>query len=214
VSARARALLLVVVTLMLCSCAVFTPRELPQTSADELWQQRAQRLQELSDWSFNGRAAVDGRNFPSRTVRVTWSAVGASYRMSFMTPFGQQLAELAGDTDVASLRVPNEETRSAASPEALLYETLGWSVPLRALCYWVRGLPAPDSMSDSTPDLATRSGTQLDAKGRLVAVMQDGWEVKIDRYAEVAGLELPRRLTVSREGLRIRLLIDEWRLEL
>lgn len=209
-----RASLLAFIVLLLCSCTVVPPREPPQAPADELWQQRVRQLQALSAWSFNGRVAVNGPDIPSRTIRITWSAVGASYRLSLMTPFGQQVAELTGAAGVASLRRPGEETRTAGSPEALLYDALGWTAPLRELRYWVRGLPAPDAGSAFTGDIAsdTRSTVRLDEWGRLVAVMQDGWDVRIDRYGESEGLELPRRLTVSRGDLRIRLLIDEWKL--
>lgn len=216
-SLRPRASLLTVIAFLLCSCTVVPPREPPSAPAGELWQQRAPRLQALSDWSFNGRAAVDGPELPSRTVRINWSAAGAAYRLSFMSPLGQQVAELAGDAVVASLRVPGEETRSAASPEALLHDALGWSAPLRGLRYWVRGLPAPAAEpltgDDAGSDVQGDIRLDLDDWGRLTALAQDGWDVRIDRYTEVGNLELPRRLTLSREGLRIRLLIDEWRLE-
>jgi outer membrane biogenesis lipoprotein LolB len=41
---------------------------------------------------------------------------------------------------------------------------------------------------------------------------QAGWEIAYPRYAPVAGsrLELPQRIEVRREGLRLRVWVDAW----
>jgi outer membrane lipoprotein LolB len=36
-------------------------------------------------------------------------------------------------------------------PGSLLEEQLGWKLPMSHLAWWVRGLPAPDSKSQSDP---------------------------------------------------------------
>lgn len=189
--------------LLLCSCTVAPPREPPQADADVLWRQRAAQLQALEQWSFNGRAAVSGPGIASRTVRVNWTVAGDAYELAFMSVLGQRVAELTGDADGASLRVPREEARSAGTPEELLDQALGWTAPVRGLRYWVLGLPAPAPLFGREP-------AELDPWGRLVTLDQDGWHVEITRYIETGGLELPQRLTLTHPRLRIRLVIDEW----
>ncbi len=186
--------------LVLSACAT-APRQMPPDVPTELlWQQRTAQLQALDTWSFNGRAAVSGEGIDSRSVRAHWSMDGDRYELAFLSVLGQRLAELSGGDAGASLRLPGEEPRFAATPEALLAATLGWAAPVRSLRYWVLGLPMPDA---SAP-------VQLDPLGRLARLEQEGWQVVFDRYAAVGGLDLPRRLTLTHPQLRIRLLIDEW----
>ena len=192
--------------LLLVGCAAPTPREPPRVEAGVLWQQRAAQLQALDAWSFNGRAAVSGPGIASRTVRVSWSMAGDAYELAFMSVLGQRVAELSGGADGATLRLPREEPRSAGTPEELLDEALGWTAPVRGLRHWVLGLPAPSPLFGREP-------AELDPWGRLLGLDQDGWRVEFDRYTEAGGLELPQRLTLSHPRLRIRLLIDEWKLE-
>jgi len=196
---------LLLVTLVLTACAAVAPREPPTEDATVLWQQRAAVLEGLSDWSFNGRAAVSGPDVPSRTVRVNWAMSGDAYHLAFMSVLGQRVAELNGDPAGAELRLPREEPRRAAGAEELLADALGWTAPLDALRYWVIGLPAPAPRFGRDPP-------ELDAWGRLVGLEQEGWRVDYAQYTEADGLELPRRMTLDHPRLRIRLVIDEWNL--
>lgn len=198
-----RGFLLAAVFLLLEACAtVPSPSVPPGVPAELLWQQRAEQLQALDDWSFNGRAAVSGEGIESRSVRVHWLMSGGRYEVAFLSVLGQRLAELAGDAAGASLRLSGEEPRHAPTPEALMESALGWTAPVRSLRYWVRGLPAPDAAGP----------LELDPAGRLIRLEQDGWQVAFERYAATGGLELPRRLILTHPQLRIRLLVDEWSL--
>lgn len=199
----ARRGLLFASALLLCSCAAVPPREPPAAEPGVLWQERAERLRALNDWSFNGRAALSGPDTGSRTVRVNWTMSGDEYHLAFMSILGQRVAELRGDAGGAELRLPNEEPRTAPRAEALLAEVLGWTAPVEALRYWVLGLPAPAPLFGREPG-------ELDPWGRLLALEQEGWRVEFGQYTEAGGLELPKRLALHHPRLRIRLVIDEW----
>jgi outer membrane biogenesis lipoprotein LolB len=41
-------------------------------------------------------------------------------------------------------------------------------------------------------------------------VSQDGWSVVYDRYMPVSGDLLPAHLTLSRDDVRVRIVIDHW----
>ncbi len=189
--------------LVLCSCTVAPPRPVPDADSATLRAEREARVQAIGEWSFNGRVAVRGADVDPRSVRMHWEASGDRHRLGFMSPLGQRLAELEFDADGATLRLPKEEPRSAGSAEALLDEALGWTPPVRGLVYWVRGLAHPDEIPAQDVE---------DERGRLVLLEQDGWMVEFERWDEAAGVELPRRLTLSHPRLRVRLLVDGWSL--
>lgn len=185
--------------LLLCSCAAVPPQ--PPDDPEALRAVREAQVRAAGQWSFNGRAAVRGEGIDPRSVRMHWAAGGDRHRLEFMSPLGQRVAELEFDARGATLRLPKEAPRSAASAEALLDEALGWTPPVASLVYWVRGLARPAHGLER--DLH-------DAWGRPTLLEQDGWQVEFERWEEEAGLMLPRRLTLTHPRLRIRLLIDGW----
>ncbi len=181
-------------------CSVAPPRGLPEAPPEVLWEAHAGRLGALEAWAFNGRAALSGDEVPSRTVRIRWQQADGDFDIAFQSPIGQRLAELSGNTDGVTLRLPGETPVVAADSAELLEAALGWSAPVESLRYWVLGLPDP----------AAQGAPELDPWGRVTRLWQDDWIVEFAQYVDVGNLELPRRLTVSHPGLRIRLVIDRW----
>jgi outer membrane lipoprotein LolB len=190
----------VLTALLAAGCSIAPPREPPDADAGELWLQRTQQLGHLAGWTFSGRAALSGDEVPSRTVRIHWRQENGAFDIAFQSLLGQRVAELSGDAGGVTLRMPGEEPVVAAGSRELLGAALGWSAPVESLRYWVLGLPDP----------AARGDPDLDPWGRAVRLRQDGWLVEFAQYVGVGALELPRRLTVTHPGLRIRLVIDQW----
>jgi outer membrane biogenesis lipoprotein LolB len=52
----------------------------------------------------------------------------------------------------------------------------------------------------------------LDDQQRLSHLSQDGWSIAYDAYLPVQRQWLPRRLTITRQDLRLRLVINDWHL--
>jgi outer membrane lipoprotein LolB len=111
-------------------------------------------------------------------------------------PFGIGALEIKQEPGGLSLNgaPPNDAMLSQ------LQERLGFALPLDNLRFWLLGVPDPD-----TPFALTRN-----PQDRALHVSQDGWSVAYDRYMGVAGDLLPARLTLSRDDVRVRIVIDHW----
>jgi outer membrane lipoprotein LolB len=68
--------------------------------------------------------------------------------------------------------------------------------------------------SISASDIKTASSNpvepQWDAQGRLQSFKQDGWAVKYKSYKQTNGYDLPSKLTLRKEGLYLKLLVETW----
>jgi outer membrane biogenesis lipoprotein LolB len=63
------------------------------------------------------------------------------------------------------------------------------------------------------PDPRSPAEETLDSEAqRLSALSQSGWHIDYTAYTSVASQALPSRLTLQREAVRVRLLVDEWHL--
>lgn len=112
--------------------------------------------------------------------------------------------ELDGPLGVGGLRLDLAHGRLADEiVQADLERRLGFSLPVESLRYWMLGVPDPAYGAEE------RLAVGL---GRLESLEQQGWTVIFPAYARVAGVnyELPQRIEATREGVRVRLLVDSW----
>jgi len=111
------------------------------------------------------------------------------------TPLGQGVARLTRDPTGVTLTTADQRY-VARDPAQLTEKVLGWRLPLGGLPYWILGFPAP-------------GGGGIVTAGRLV---QDGWRIEWDDYRAVDGFRLPGEVTLQQGKLRVKLVIDRWRI--
>jgi outer membrane lipoprotein LolB len=133
---------------------------------------------------------------------LRWQHRPEGDELLLLTPLGQGVAQILRRPGEARL-ITGESQHVAPDAEGLTEQLLGWRLPLAGLAWWALGSNSP----------ASPSTVELDGEGRVVRLMQDGWEIRYPRYVGVQGRELPGSLAASREELEIRLSVDEWILE-
>jgi outer membrane lipoprotein LolB len=79
---------------------------------------------------------------------------------------------------------------------------LGWSLDLKGLRYWIRGIPFPDNEHEFS----------LDGQGRMSTLMQSGFTIDIQRYENIAQYALPKKMKIVGQALELKLIIKEWQL--
>jgi outer membrane lipoprotein LolB len=114
------------------------------------------------------------------------------------SPLGQGVAEITRRADRYTLVTADARRISAADPESLTEEALGWRLPLSGLPDWVQGRPDPRETAE------TRYGQD----GRAQLIRQLGWTIEYLAYDARTGL--PARIRVRRDSVDIRLTIDSW----
>lgn len=150
----------------------------------------------LSRFEIKGRLGLKGRG----SATLNWSQARDYYRIVLLGPFGSGRVEIEGNSEGAVWRDKNGNFASSDSPEQFLHQQLGWSLPIESLPYWVRGLASPQAPIE-----------QFNIEsGRLMALRQSGWLLRLDRYQEVDGIALPGRLILEQGEQRLTLLIGSW----
>jgi outer membrane lipoprotein LolB len=166
----------------------------------QAWELHQQRVGALRNWVAYGRIALRAEE-EAWNITMHWRQQGERYQIRFSGPLGQGAMELSGDGTRVTLRTASNEVRSAPDPETLLFDTVGWRVPLRGLHYWIRGLAT---------DPAAVSSLDLDPAGRLKRLSQDGWRVQFLRYAAVDDLELPTKVSLENSKVSARIVVKRW----
>jgi outer membrane lipoprotein LolB len=166
------------------------------------WPERRPQLQALGHFQLKGRVALSasGNGF---NANLRWSQEQARSQIALEGPLGvggMQIIANGNDLDVV---MPHGERISNQAARAELTARLGFDVPIERLRYWVLGVPDPTQPAEESVDASAQ---------RLSNLVQDGWRIDYEEYTSASGQMLPARLTLQREAVRVRLLVEDWRL--
>ena len=134
--------------------------------------------------------------------RVRWQHTLRTDELWFYSPLGTTVAHLRRDETGALLVNSDGQEYRAATLRKLTNQILGWDLPLDALPFWVRGLEWPE---------AAKPTEEYDDRGQLKRLDQAGWEVSYLDWAPAGVKGLPSKLDLQGERLRMRLLIEQWK---
>ena len=185
-------------TLALAGCAV-TPTHGPSTSnaTAELSTQTMQ--------AYHGRFSVrylDQNGQPRNAYgNFDWQQQGDTVTLQLLNPFGQTLAIVTSSPASATLEMPNRQPVTAENVSELMQRTLGFSLPIEGLRYWLASSPAPTSHAKTIVDPQQRS--------RLKEIDQEGWTIDYLAYADAPAIGV-KRLDLTRQDppLDIKLVLD------
>lgn len=187
--------------LMACSlfgCASIKPAS-EAASPPEINAQHLSSLRDITIFSAQGRIGVqtEGRGFSGS---MQWQHDAASDQVSLYSPLGSQVASIERTANLVTLKDSNGKQYTASSAEKLTEENLGWSLPMRGMSDWVLGRPTSGKIESSA----------WDNQGKLTRLKQDGWDIAYEQYSEIAGHQLPGKVTLRSPKVNLKLIIEHW----
>lgn len=197
---------LTAIGLTLGACATLQQEPLPpglteQPPAD--WAQRTASLQGFNQWQLTGKLAVRQPDESASAVINQWVQDREHYELALSSSFlGMGSTRLEGSPGFIQLETPDGETYSSNDPQGLIYAATGWELPIDALVWWVRGLPAPEG------DFRLA----FEDDGELAQLEQLGWTIRFERWREFVNGQpaLPARLTARKGEKLVRLVVSSW----
>ena len=193
-----RKLLWATVVVLLASCrTVPVHHETPATS--QSWDARRPQLQARDKFQLKGRVAV-ATGSEGFNARLRWTQDGKQTHMSLDGPLGAGGVQVTSDGSAVSIVTSRGDRLNNDAARAELANRLGFDPPIDNLRYWVLGVPEPGHPAQES----------LDAQQRLATLEQDGWQIQYTGYMSVGGEWLPSKLTLQRQGVRLRVVVDGW----
>ena len=174
------------------------PPALPESAP---WEIRRPQLQAREHFELKGRVAV-ATGTEGFNANLRWRQDGVRSQLTLEGPLGVGGAQITTSGDELTLVTSKGERVDSTAAHAELVARLGFDPPLDQLRYWVQGVPDPAQPSSETLDPAQQ---------RLAALTQDGWHIDYLGYTAAGGEILPSRLTMQRESVRLRLVVDDWK---
>jgi outer membrane lipoprotein LolB len=181
-------------TLAIAGCA--TAPSLPPTD----WNRAKVERQQLERWQLKGRAAVATAN-DGWTANVAWNQESARSELQLQGALGVGGVHVTSDGHAVEIETSKGEKINAEDAAAAMEQAIGVALPLGSLRYWLLGVPDP----------GLPAVEELDDRGRLSRLEQDGWQATYDRYAYQNEAWLPGRMRLEKGPVRVRVVVDQWR---
>ena len=188
----------ILITILLCGCATLPAG--PAARDQYLsWQQRVKQLQAIDTWQLDG---VIGISIPHQawSGSIRWQQVKSHFSFDLFGPLGVGRVSLISKPGYSQLAMASGKKFTASNPDELLFKATGWRLPVGDLYYWVRGLPLPGFAAK----------TQFDQFNHLIKLQQRGWEIQYLRYTSVHGIDVPSKIFLQYQTLKIRMVISRW----
>jgi outer membrane lipoprotein LolB len=182
-------------TLLLAACAS-APAVMPVD-----WEQQQARLAALDHFTASGKIALRSAD-QAESGSLLWQQAGRATHIRLAGPMGLAATTVDSDGEVLELRQGEEYSRWRLDDPAIAPDST-WDIPLGALVYWLKGMPAPGLAVE-----ALQFGPQ---DGLPVMLRQDGWTILYGDFASFQGYMLPTRLDASRQDSSARIIVREWR---
>ena len=185
---------------VLAGCRTAPPAKVIGPGADAPWPEQRAALEKLDVYSLTGRVAVaaSGEGF-SGTLRYQQQPRRSD--LALEGPMGMGGVRVALDGEELSIATSGGDHLDGGAARAELEKRLGFALPLAEMRWWLLGIPAP---GEASVDSDANSGV-------IRAFAQLGWKISIDARAPALGFSLPQRLTATRDGARMKLLVEQWR---
>ena len=186
----------------LSGCAI-TPKPVPHfpivKNKAQAWQSYQHQAVRVHQWHITGVVGLH-KGKKAYSANLDWQQDFQQYKMDFYGPLGIGDTRIEGDQQQAMLTTHQGKIYRAHSAEGLMEETLGWSVPIYGLLYWIRGLPVT----------GFPAGYEINQYGFLSHLSQQGWRITYQQYQRVGNSVFPQKIILNRQDLTVTIVIDDW----
>ncbi|MBK8817097.1 MAG: outer membrane lipoprotein LolB [Methylococcaceae bacterium] len=176
--------------LILSACAGFTSSPVGVYSSAP-----NAHLYTIKSWHLEGRLAVIAHN-DSWSASIDWGHLPDVETIKISGPLGQGAVAIELNPESVTIDRGGGDIQTSNQPQKFISQQLGLDVPLESLRFWAIGLPEASSEFQKTTD----------------GFIQNGWLISYKEMQHAGNEILPRKMSVSKNNMRLKLIIDQWKL--
>ncbi len=150
-------------------------------------------LYQLKKWAFDGRLSVtDGKE--AWSASIDWVHTQNKDEIKLSGLLGQGAALITLTDNWVMIDKGDDKVQQSTQVDDFIAQQLGVSIPVRALKFWVLGLPNTDNLMVEKND----------------GFEQANWQVHYVQMQRSGKEWLPRKINVNNRGVKLKLVIDQW----
>ena len=164
------------------------------------WQQHQQIIKHLTTWHIVGKIGFANKH-QGGNATLDWHQAKTNFAITLHGPFKIETVHITGKPGTVLLATSAGTNLTATTPEAIIQQQLGWTVPITGLIYWARGIPIDNAPIDFI---------QVPEDNRLTKLKQQGWEIEYNEYQNFNQYVLPTKITLHYDTIKIKLIFKNW----
>jgi outer membrane lipoprotein LolB len=173
--------------------------QVKQDRPPQTWQEQSSRLSSLVQWKMQGKMAFRSID-RAESASISWLQDKEHTEVRLSGPLGVSATTISSDGEVIEVKQAKETRYYAISDTDRIYRDTGIDLPLKALPYWLKGLPDPDAAIERQEF----SGDQLKQ------LIQSGWTINYEQYKPLKSYSLPTKINMKRTDTQVRLIMRHW----
>ena len=155
----------------------------------------------LNTWQLTGKLGVRSAQ-QAVSAQLHWQQNQQEYQLRLSGPLGTGSLTATGDN--SNIEVQQGSKTYRGSPRDLGRQLFGLPLPVDAINWWLRALPAPQ--------ISAARNLIADSDGVPQSFEQDGWQLTFTRFKPVGDYMLPHRISGQSGDLSFKLVISKWTL--
>jgi outer membrane lipoprotein LolB len=163
---------------------------------------RQAELAQLKYWEMKGAFSIQQQNQSAEIAHYDWQQKNQDYHITILSALNLYRVDIARVNGVVKLWKNGALSLTAKTPEDLLLQAVGWSLPVRNLQWWMKGMIAPQQRG--------AYHVKYDQFGHLIELKQNGWALLFEAYQAGNGQpDYPQRITLTRPGLKVTIVVKQ-----
>jgi len=195
--------LLLSCTFLLSGCST-TSTKLSPVLTKQKPQHRIAQLSQLQQWKVQGKIAfLERKQRNSATLSWKVDEKSKTQQLNLTSYLGINVLQLDSNNNSHKIQVDGK-TYQDRNLEALIYSLTGFTLPTKALSFWLKGIPYQDS-----DNVIYQENTRLPQS--LTSYYNNQlWQINYSNYKQIDDYSLPTKLSIKKDDLTIKIAINEW----
>ena len=161
-------------------------------------------LAKLTAWRMSGAFSIQQTGQKPNIANFAWrNYSGKNYSIEISSALGLYSISIHREDHNVTLWKNGTHPYNAPTPEGIMQQAMGWSLPISPLSSWMKGMPSKTALYEA----------QYDAYGHLTTLEQDGWTIKFSAYKNndsVANVDFPQIILLQRPGMVVKIVVQDW----
>ena len=165
--------------------------------------QREAHLAAVKDFRVEGVFSIHQLGRRAEIANYVWDEFSRkNYRIHISSALGLYQVEIHYQFGTVKLWKNGTHVSTAKTPEGLMQNALGWSLPVSQMRDWIKGIPAEN---------AGHYMARYDVYGHLITLAQNGWVLDFSRYKTTKDdIDYPSVITMERSGFFVKIIVRKW----
>ena len=173
------------------------------TLKNEPWEAHIEKIEKVENWMLSGKLAIISPE-ERHSLNIYWQQKGNDTHLVLTTFIGTTVLDVKKTDQITQITDHNNKRYFSKDSASLIKQLSGMDLPINQLKKWIKG----------SPDTAS---FELNSNNLLLSLQEKTeeapWTVTYKSYRTVNNINLPYRIQLKRNNLRLKFAISKWLVE-